>query len=122
MNIKAENYIIGFFKGIEVRYKWAFFGSLLCGLLAHLYQFTNKFFNYDELYHTPEGTGEGLALGRWGLFYVGKLVNHFFGNYSLPLVNGMLSLLFIALSACMVVKAFKLKGCLASAITGGLLA
>nr|MCR4923465.1 glucosyltransferase domain-containing protein [Lachnospiraceae bacterium] len=47
---------------------------------------------------------------------------HFFGNYSLPLVNGMLSLLFIALSACMVVKAFKLKGCLASAITGGLLA
>ena len=42
--------------------KAGFGGTFAAGLCAHLYQFTNKLFNFDELYNTPDGTGEGIGL------------------------------------------------------------
>ncbi len=122
MNLRPQYFILKKYKDIEIRYKAAFFSAIICGLCAHLYQFTNKFFNFDELFHTPEGTGEGLALGRWGLFYLGKFVKHFFGNYSLPLVNGIVSLILIAFAACAVVKSFEVKSGILAGIIGGLFA
>ncbi len=122
MNYRPQNVISKKYKDIDNRYKVAFLATVICGLCAHLYQFTNKFFNFDELFHTPEGTGEGLALGRWGLFYLGRLVKHFFGNYSLPLVNGIVSLILIAFAACAVVKAFEIRSGIIAGIIGGLFA
>ena len=61
-------------KQIEIRYYIVFISTIICGLLAHLYQFTNKSFNYDELGQTPAGFGAGIELGRWGLQLVGDTV------------------------------------------------
>ena len=102
--------------------KAGFGGTFAAGLCAHLYQFTNKLFNFDELYNTPEGTGEGLGLGRFGLYYVGQLVKHFFGNYSLPLINGLVSLLLIAIAACLIIEGLKIRNTLLGALIGGLMA
>ena len=44
-------------KQIEIRYYIVFISTIICGLLAHLYQFTNKLFNFDELGQTPAGFG-----------------------------------------------------------------
>ncbi len=107
---------------ISGQVKAAFISAFAAGLAAHLYQFTNKLFNFDELYNTPEGTGEGLALGRFGLFYVGRLVKHFFGNYSLPLVNGLVSLLLIGIAACLIVKGLEIQNSLYAALIGGIMA
>ena len=100
----------------------AFICTFVAGLAAHLYQFTNKLFNFDELYNTPEGTGEGLGLGRFGLFYVGRFIKHFFGNYSLPLVNGLVSLVLIALAACLIVSGLRIQNTLYAGLIGGLMA
>ena len=63
-------------KQIEIRYYIAFISTIICGLLAHLYQFTNKLFNFDELGQTPAGFGAGIELGRWGILSRGRAFGH----------------------------------------------
>lgn len=108
------------FKKIEGRIKITFFSAMAAGLLAHAYQFTNKLFNYDELGHTPEGFGSGIELGRWGLEFFGRLTNLFFGNYSLPMINGMITLLFFAISACFIVLILDIRDSVFAGLTGAL--
>lgn len=104
----------------ESRIKITFFCAMAAGLLAHAYQFTNKLFNYDELGHTPEGFGSGIELGRWGLEFFGRLTKLVFGNYSLPMVNGMIALLFFAISACLIVSILDIQDCILAGLTGAL--
>lgn len=115
-----EDEVLRKIKSIEVRFYVTFLSALMCGVLAHLYQFTNKNFNYDELGQTPAGFGAGVALGRWGLQLVGDFVGHFFRNYSLPMINGMFTLLFVALSACVVVKVFCIHNTVNCFLIGGI--
>lgn len=44
--------------------KMAFASAIVIGLLAHLYAFTNKLYNYDELYNTPGNYGVGIENNR----------------------------------------------------------
>ncbi len=119
MNIPdPEKKIKDLYAKVPAQIKIAFASAIATGLMAHLYQFTNKLFNYDELYHTPEGTGEGIGLGRWGLYLAGSLIKHFFGNYSLPMVNGLLALFLIAVSACLIVRLFGIKSNVYAGLTG----
>ena len=108
------------FRKIEGRIKITFFSAMAAGLLAHAYQFTNKLFNYDELGHTPEGFGSGIELGRWGLEFFGRLTKQFFGNYSLPMINGMVALLFFAISACFIVSILDIRDGVLAGLTGAL--
>lgn len=115
-----EDEVIKKIKSIEARYYVTFMSALICGLFAHLYQFTNKIFNYDELGQTPAGFGAGVALGRWGLQLVGDFIGYFFRNYSLPMINGMITLLFVAFSACIVVKIFNIRNMVSCFLIGGI--
>ena len=112
--------LVNLFKKVENRIKITFFCAIGAGLLAHVYQFTNKLFNYDELGHTPGGFGSGIELGRWGLELFGRLTSLFFGNYSLPMVNGMIALLFFAISACLILSILDIKDGVFAGITGAL--
>ena len=105
---------------IEDRIRITFFCAMGAGLFAHVYQFTNKLFNYDELGHTPEGFGSGIELGRWGLELFGRLTKLFLGNYSLPMINGMIALLFFAVSACFIVSILDIRDRVFAGITGAL--
>lgn len=96
-------------KRIPVQVKYAFFGTIVIGLMTHLYQFTNKLYNYDELANMPGGYGTGAESGRWFLTLLGDKLAVEFGNYSIPLLNGMISVLFLALSAALVVDMFQVK-------------
>lgn len=109
-------------ESIEARYYITVVSVFVCGLLAHLYQFTNKNFNYDELGQTPAGFGAGVSLGRWGLQLIGDTVGFFFRTYSIPMVNGMITLLFIALSSAYIVKAFDITDKVCCSLIGGILA
>lgn len=99
--------------------KYAFFGTIVVGLMAHLYMFANKFYNYDELMNMPAGFGTGVESGRWFLTLLGSKLAVEFGNYSIPLLNGMLSVLFLALSAVLVADMFKVKSKFFAAAIGG---
>ena len=117
-----EEEVKNIIKSIEKRYYAVFLATIVCGLLAHLYQFTNKIFNYDELGQTPAGFGAGIELGRWGLQLVGDTVGLFFRTYSLPMINGMITLICVAFSACILVEIFDIKGNVCCFLIGGILA
>lgn len=110
-------------KRIPAATKTAFFAAVVIGLMTHLYQFTNKLYNYDELAITPAGYGIGAEAGRWFLKLFGDYAANNFGNYSLPLLNGMMSLFLLAVSAALVVQLFKVQSKIfAVAISGFMVA
>ena len=81
-----------------------FLTSLFAGLLTYMYCFTNKFETMDDL-ACFFGTGSSLVLGRWGL----KLSELFFPMCSVPWLNGIISLLFLCMAVCTIVRMFSLK-------------
>lgn len=104
---------------IPEQLKYAFFGTVIIGLMAHLYVFTNKFYNYDELMNMPAGFGTGVESGRWFLTLLGDKLAIEFGNYSIPLLNGMASILLLAAAAVLVVDMFQVKSKPFAAAIGG---
>lgn len=109
--IKTPDYfIIEKYKSLPRTVLWAFASALVCGMAAHLYQFTNKLYNYDELVNTPGGYGIGAELGRWFLKIMADCNSRWLGgSYSLPLWNGILSIFLLALSAALVVEMFQIN-------------
>lgn len=114
-----EDFLKKIWGRISVQVKYAFFGTVIIGLMAHLYQFTNKLYNYDELANIPAGYGTGVQSGRWFLTLLGDKLAVEFGNYSIPLLNGMISVLLLAVSASLVVDMFKVKSKFFAAAIGG---
>ena len=65
--------------------------ALVLGLAAHLFMFTNKLPNHDDVGHLFSAT-YGTASGRWLL----PLILRLDGNYSMPWLIGLLALLCLA--------------------------
>lgn len=124
MENQKVNYSYIFIKrhwnSISTKYKAVLLGALLGGLLAHIYQFTNKLFNYDELHATPLAIGEGFGYGRWMQEFIYRIIRYFWGNYSLPVINGVISLLFFSLGACIIVYVLDINNEAYACVVGGL--
>lgn len=102
--------------------KTAFLWSLLIGLMTHFYVFTNKLYNYDELYSTPGSFGVGKENNRWFLELLGHFMSKIFGgSYSLPLFNGGLALILLAVSSVLIVRMFEVKSRILAGVIGGFL-
>lgn len=95
-----------------------FLAVYLTGVLTHLYMFTNKFFNYFELGNIFADMsffqGDTIAQGRWFI----PIGSNLFTMYSTPVVNGLLSLLYMTLTALMIGDVIKLRGSLYRYIFG----
>lgn len=76
-----------------------FLSTVLAGLAAHGYAFGNKLLNHDEI-ESLFGKGATVTSGRWGL----ELVKILFPDWSMPWIYGLLSLVLIALAACLMLK------------------
>lgn len=109
-------------KKIDIRYRLTFCSTLLCGLLAQGMGLFNKFSWHDDidLFHVGSTTG----LGRWMLDILSNLAETLFydGQYSLPLFNGMASLVMIGLAACLIVAVLDIRSDWLCVFTGGVLA
>lgn len=79
------------------------------GLATHLFALTNSFHNYDDIAVQPNGYGTSLLLGRWFLMVLGDILEALFGNYNLPLVNGLALLILLALSAALTVRLLEIR-------------
>lgn len=100
--------------------KTAFLWAVLIGFMTHFYTFTNKLYNYDEIYSTPGSYGLGIENNRWFLEFLGRKVREMAGgSYSLPLFNGVLCILLLAASALLVVRMFEVKSNLFAVLIGG---
>ena len=87
--------------------------TLIMGLLAHGIMLFNKLSWHDDIQHGYRKIAieKPIGMGRWLRALLSSLVAKFFGGYnlSLPLFHGIVSILFIALSAYLVVIIFDIQ-------------
>lgn len=81
-----------------------FASSVILGLAAHMYVFTNKFTNHDDL-DQMFFAGYGTASGRWLLPPFLRLD----GEFSDPWLIGILCVLCLAALACLTVSLFRIR-------------
>lgn len=95
----------------------AFLATLIGGLLIHLFAFTNMIPNSDgisRLYDLQQMT----VSGRWFLHYAS-----WFNSYTqMPMLIGVLSLLFLGAASALIVDVLKIRGVLTAACCGLLMA
>ena len=93
---------------------WITFGF---SLLIHLYKFSNTLPNHDSLYNYYSDQNV-LGSGRWALSLACGISSY----YDLPWVIGLLSCLFIALTAVVIVTLFDIRNPVLIGLSGALLA
>lgn len=100
------------YKRIPCPVKISFFSAVVMGLFTHLYMLTNKFPNPDDTRHMFD-LGVSTSGGRFGL---DLLSQKWFGldvsiltAYSMPWLNGLLSIMLIGISAACIVMLFGVK-------------
>ena len=96
--------------------RFTFLSALILGFFTHSYAFLNKFTNHDDL-NQMFYASYGAASGRWLLPSVLRLD----GNVSMPWLIGVLSLLFLALTACLTVSLLRIRTPLGCGLAAALL-
>lgn len=88
------------------RFELAVFGGAwLVSMLVHLYMFTHKFLNHDDLDGLYSGCEFGLSSGRWLLQPVTRLI----GGFSSSWLHALFGTLFFALSMVLTVRLLRLR-------------
>lgn len=93
-----------------------FVSAVLFGLAGHMFVFTNKLMNADEV-DSLFGKGATVTSGRWGL----EAVKYIFPDQSMPWLYGVITLLLFALSACIIIRTFEIKGKLMRILLAGMI-
>lgn len=96
--------------------KLTFIAACIMGVITHLYMLTNKLPNHDDVGHLFSAS-YGTPSGRWFL----PAVLQWDGNYSMPWLIGMLSILCLAITACFVVSILRIRSPLGCTITSAIL-
>ena len=106
-----------------VTFHTAFWAALICGLFAHGMALFNKYSWHDDIFSLFL-TGTSIESGRWMLHVFSELEKWLFGNghFSLPLFNGMLSLICIGLSAGLICVHIRIRSRSLCALVGGIMA
>lgn len=88
-----------------------FLGILLFGFGVHSFRITQMLNSPDDIFVLLKGYGAGIEYGRWALEYLGNLVNWkwHLGSFNLSVFNGILSLVFLSLSVCIILELFDLQ-------------
>ena len=81
-----------------------FFSSLIFGLIAHMFVITNKLPNHDDITYLFS-KGATVSSGRWGL----ELLRRVIPDFSMPWLHGIVSLLLLSASICIIVELFQLR-------------
>lgn len=95
---------------IPLRYYICFFAALVIGLLAHAMTLVNKYSFHDDI-NQLFGAGSTYPSGRWMLGVLFELEQTLWGSgtYSIPVVNGMVSIVLLGLTACLMIYLLDIK-------------
>ena len=93
-----------------------FISAIICGFFTHGFMFANKFLNHDDIGHLF-GSDYGVASGRWLLPSMLKLD----GAISMPWLIGIISLILLALVACITVSLLRIKTTASCILTAALI-
>ncbi len=98
------------------QWKVCFLSALMVGLLAHLYKITNWLPNWDSLVFRYDSQNM-LSLGRWFL----PVVCSFSSFYDLPFLNGIIAIVFHALSAVCICKVLNVQKNITAGLIGAVI-
>lgn len=96
--------------------KVAFLSACIIGFLTHAYVMTHQFLNYDAMWNLYSDQNM-IASGRQFLQYACGLSSY----YALPWLNGVLSILFLALTSVAVVSVFRIESRIPVILTSAVL-
>ncbi len=99
----------------------AFVSCVVAGFIAHGFVFFNRI-SYHDNSASLFDLGATYESGRWFLGILYKLQLLTTKSFSLPLFNGLLSIIFIAISAILIVKIFETKSVVAAGFVGAMMA
>ena len=116
-NADIESVLKRWYRAIPKHSKAAFLSAFLVGLFVHLYMLTNKLPNHDDIAGMFTSI-DFLAYGRW----LSRFFTQINTDLSMPWVNGMIALIFLAFSAVLVVRMLHIQKGLYAALTGAVMA
>jgi len=94
---------------IKPTVRWTFALTVFMGILAHFYNMSHKFFNYFEMGNIfsrmPFLQEDTVALGRWFM----PVATNLFTSFSMPVFNTLISVLYIALAASLIVDLLEIR-------------
>lgn len=90
---------------IKSEWKYAFVSTIIFGFIAHGYKMANSLINHDVLWNMA-GYGSGAKFGR-PIASLTNLISTYYGD--LPWINGILAIIYIALSMVAVTEIFNIK-------------
>lgn len=108
------------YEKLPKQFKIAFISAIIFGLIAHMYMFTNKLPNMDDLVGV-DSFGVTFKNGRWFLWVVGAIAYHLNLVFSMPWLNGLITVFLLACSAGIIAILLDLKSSMASVILGAAL-
>lgn len=88
--------------------------SAIFGALAYMFAFTNKLVNHDEV-QSLFMKGATVDSGRWGL----GALDSIFPNYSMPWIYGVITIVLMAVSVCIILHIFHIRSKLLQALLAG---
>ena len=99
------------------QWRVCFFANIIVGMVAHLYKITNWLPNWDSVVFRYDSQNM-IALGRWFLPVVCSLSSF----YDLPFLNGIIAILFHALSAVCICKILNVEKKITAVLIGAVIA
>ena len=100
----------------------ALLAALAAGLLVHLFGLVNILHNNDDIWQQPMGYGAGITSGRWLLTILGDFLSRQGFGFNLPVVNGVLFLVLVALCGGGIVAVLPIRCRKMAALFGALFA
>lgn len=117
LNVKTPDQVYARLRGRVPAYiKLCFASSMVLGFAAHMFAFTNKLPNHDDIGHLFEA-GYGTYSGRWLLPSVLELD----GSFSIPWLIGLLGLLCLAGTVCLTAALLRIRRPLECIVTAALM-
>jgi len=118
MNWSIEAGILKLKDRISISERYTFVSALITGFLTHSFIFYNKISYADDSRHYFN-LGSTYASGRWGLGVIEK-IREIFGlqNYSSSLINGVVSVILLAVFALLLVRLLDIKRTLDAVLIG----
>ncbi len=108
-----ENLVVWVKKRLKENYV-PILSSLVFGLLAYMFAFTNKLPNHDDLFYMFD-KGATFISGRWGL----ELIKILFPDYSMPWIYGVLTLMTVTIAICLIISIFQIRNPLLQSLVSG---
>ena len=101
---------------IPANIKVAFFSAFIIGLFTHFFMITNALPNHDEAKSLVGNLEWATSVnGRWALSYAAAISSIF----SMPWVNGLLSIIYLSIAVCLIISTLRVKGYLYIVLISG---